>query len=86
MNSKKIGDLHVRKESHVGIPADKVEWHLKAGDLNMKCKPGTNYTLCVSVVCTSSDDEGTRFRQLAKPYIEKGTAFDNDYKTDGGVS
>jgi hypothetical protein len=81
-----IGDLHVKKESHMAMPIRDNEWHLKAEDVNEKCKPGENYTICVAVVCTSADKEGTRFRQIAKPYIDKNTKFDEAYDTDGGAS
>lgn len=83
-NLPTIGDLHVRKESHMAMPMAGNEWHFKAADINVPCVPGKTYTLCVSVMCTSGDEEGVRFRQIAKYFIGKGSAFDQKFKTDGG--
>lgn len=86
LNNKKIGDLHVKKESHMASPMKDQEWHMKAGELNMKCIPGKPYTLNVAVICTSADEDGERFRQIAKYFVTKGTPMDNKYDTNGGKS
>jgi hypothetical protein len=75
LNSKSVdkggGDLHEKKDSHLSTPADKgLEWHIRTDDLESSCQIGKNYFIVTPVVCTSMDDEATRFRQIGKPMVK----------------
>ncbi len=57
-------DLHQHKDSHLSLPvAANLEFHLRNEALTSKCKEGEHYFIVVPCVCTSYDDETTRFKQ-----------------------
>lgn len=70
------GDLHTRKDSHVALPFEaKTEWHLEDSDVNIPVKPDKRFMLVIPVICTSADAQDSRFRQIAKPFLEDRPVF-----------
>jgi hypothetical protein len=75
------GDLHTRKDSHVSIPMQGMEYHFSAGDLNMPVEVNGTYVLRIPVICSSQDTHDIRFKQVAKTYVDKGPVFKESQNT-----
>lgn len=70
------GDLHVRKDSHMALPVTSgLELHLKREDVGMECKPNKTYTISIPMICTSSDEDSSRFRQLGNLEVAAARVF-----------
>jgi len=73
------GDLHTRKDSHIAAPAGAgIEWHLKKEDVTIPTKVDGAYMVTVPVIKTSEEGDSHRFRQIAKPFVQKGPVFDKE--------